>query len=102
MFLKYLGSTDHTHIGLLYGITSLFFLLVGFCLVPIIRWQLAYPGEPVPYVGGVFGEAAAPGGIITNNARKPLWGYRTFVYAASTRFTRRPSTTRGLPKKRPR
>jgi cytochrome c oxidase subunit I len=64
MFLKYLASTDHRHIGLLYGFTSLFFLLVGFSLVVIIRWQLAYPGVPMPYIGGLFGEANAPGGVL--------------------------------------
>lgn len=48
MFLKYLASTDHKVIGLLYAFTSLFFLLVGFFLVVIIRWQLAFPGQPVP------------------------------------------------------
>jgi cytochrome c oxidase subunit 1 len=64
LFLKYLGSTDHRHIGLLYGFTSLFFLLFGFSLVVIIRWQLAYPGQPVPVIAGLFGEANAPGGII--------------------------------------
>jgi len=64
LFLEYPASTDHKVIGLLYGFTSLFFLLVGFLLVLIIRGQLAYPGVPVPYVGGLLGEAAAPGGII--------------------------------------
>jgi cytochrome c oxidase subunit 1 len=64
LFLKHFYSTDHKIIGLLYGFTSLFFLLVGFLLVVLIRWQLAYPGEPVPYVGGLLGEANAPGGVI--------------------------------------
>jgi cytochrome c oxidase subunit 1 len=64
LFLKHLYSTDHKIIGLLYGFTSLFFLLVGFLLVIIIRWQLAYPGQPVPHIGGLLGEANAPGGII--------------------------------------
>jgi cytochrome c oxidase subunit 1 len=64
LFLKYLASTDHRHIGLLYGFTSLFFLLFGFCLVIVIRWQVAYPGEPLPYISGLFSEANAPGGII--------------------------------------
>ncbi len=47
MFLRYLFSTDHKVIGLLYGFTSLFFLLVGFALAVLIRWQLAYPGQAV-------------------------------------------------------
>ena len=42
---RYIFSTDHKVIGLLYGFTSLFFLLVGFALVVIMRWQLAYPGS---------------------------------------------------------
>jgi cytochrome c oxidase subunit 1 len=64
LFLKHLFSTDHKVIGLLYAFTALFFLLVGFSLIVMIRWQLAYPGQPVPVVGPFLGEANAPGGII--------------------------------------
>ena len=64
MLFKYLHSTDHKVIGLLYGFTSLFFLLVGFALVIVIRWQLAYPGQPLPLLGSLLGEANAPGGIV--------------------------------------
>jgi cytochrome c oxidase subunit I len=48
---KYIFSTDHKIIGLQYGITALMFLFFGFCLMMIMRWQLAYPGHPVPIVG---------------------------------------------------
>jgi len=44
--------------------SGLFFLLVGFLLVILIRWQLAFPGEPLPYGAGLLGEANAPGGIL--------------------------------------
>jgi cytochrome c oxidase subunit 1 len=64
LFLKHLFSTDHEAIGLLYAFTSLFFLLFGFVLVLVIRWQLAFPGEPVPFVGTLLGDANAPGGIV--------------------------------------
>ena len=64
LFLKYLVSTDHKVIGFLYAVTSLFFLLVGFALVIIIRWQLAYPGQPLPLIGSLLGAANAPGGIV--------------------------------------
>jgi cytochrome c oxidase subunit 1 len=64
LFRKYLFSTDHKIIGLQYAFTSLFFLLVGFVLVLIIRWQLAYPGEPVPLIGGLLGAENAPGGVL--------------------------------------
>ncbi len=48
---KYVFSTDHKMIGIQYGFTSLCFLLFGFCLMLMMRWQIAHPGEPVPVVG---------------------------------------------------
>jgi cytochrome c oxidase subunit 1 len=48
---KYVFSTDHKVIGIQYGITGLLFLFFGFCLMTIMRWQLAYPGHPIPIVG---------------------------------------------------
>ena len=61
---KYIFSTDHKVIGLQYGFTSMFFLLVGFFLVMLIRWQQAFPAQPIPLVGGWLGEANAPGGVL--------------------------------------
>ena len=43
-------------IGLQYALTSLFFLLIGFSLAVVFRWQLAYPGQPVPIIGRWLGE----------------------------------------------
>ncbi|MBN4080831.1 cbb3-type cytochrome c oxidase subunit I [Caldithrix abyssi] len=57
---KYVYSTDHKVIGLQYGITSLVWLLFGFTLMMIMRYQLAYPESPVPFVGALLGE----GGIM--------------------------------------
>ncbi len=48
---KYIFSTDHKVIGIQYGVTALMFLFMGFCLMMIMRWQLAYPGHPIPVVG---------------------------------------------------
>lgn len=48
---KYVFSVDHKVIGIQYGITGLAFLFFGFCLMMIMRWQLAHPGIPVPVVG---------------------------------------------------
>jgi cytochrome c oxidase subunit 1 len=61
---KYVFSQDHKVIGIQYAMTSLVFLLFGFCLMLIMRWQLAFPGSPVPIIGGLLGEANAPGGIM--------------------------------------
>ncbi|MBI4719497.1 MAG: cbb3-type cytochrome c oxidase subunit I [Planctomycetes bacterium] len=60
----YVFSTDHKVIGVQYGITALCFLFLGFCLMMMMRWQLAYPGQPMPVIGKFFGEAAMPGGIM--------------------------------------
>jgi cytochrome c oxidase subunit I len=51
---KYIFSTDHKVIGIQYGVTALFFLLFGFCLMMMMRWQLAYPNQPLPIVGGLL------------------------------------------------
>lgn len=59
-----LVSLDHKTIGLQYALTSLFFLLVGFGLIVLLRWQLAYPGAPIPAVGGALGDANTAGGIM--------------------------------------
>ena len=48
---KYIFSTDHKVIGIQYGLTGLLFLLFGFFLMMVMRWQIAYPGKPVPLVG---------------------------------------------------
>jgi len=62
---KYIFSTDHKIIGLQYGFTALSFLLFGFCLMLVMRWQIANPGQPVPIVGpllaSVLGDVAAKG-----------------------------------------
>ena len=38
---KYIFSTDHKVIGIQYGITALVFMFFGFCLMMMMRWQLA-------------------------------------------------------------
>lgn len=53
---KYIFSIDHKIIGIQYGLTALSFLLFGFVLMMIMRWQLAYPGTPVPLIGFLLGE----------------------------------------------
>jgi cytochrome c oxidase subunit I len=67
-FQKYIFSTDHKMIGVQYALTSLVFLFVGFMLMMAMRWQLAYPGKPIPVVGGlllkVLGSDMAQGGVM--------------------------------------
>ena len=61
---KYIFSQDHKVIGIQYGLTSLCFLLFGFCLMILMRWQLASPGAPIPWIGNFLGQNNAPGGIM--------------------------------------
>ena len=53
-FQKYVWSVDHKVIGIQYGITSLLFLLFGFSLMAVMRYQLAYPEQVIPYIGNWF------------------------------------------------
>src|SRR4029434_4635666 len=58
---KYVFSTDHKVIGIQYAITGLLFLLFGFSLMMLMRWQLAYPGAALPWIGNLLREARMPG-----------------------------------------
>jgi cytochrome c oxidase subunit I len=60
----YVFSTDHKVIGIQYAITGLLFLLFGFSLMMLMRYQLAYPESVLPVLGGLFGEARMPGGVM--------------------------------------
>jgi cytochrome c oxidase subunit 1 len=64
---KYIFSTDHKVIGIQYGFMSLCFMLFGFFLMLLMRWQIAHPGVPVPVFGPllekILGQPAAHGAI---------------------------------------
>src|SRR5256712_6999988 len=60
---KYIFSTDHKIIGIQFLFVSLFFLLVGGLLAMQIRWQLGFPGKPMPG-GGILPETVIVNGVI--------------------------------------
>jgi cytochrome c oxidase subunit 1 len=65
---KYLFSTDHKVIGIQYGLSGLVFLFFGFCLMMLMRWQLAYPGKPLPILGELLSRGfptQMPNGVMT-------------------------------------
>src|SRR5436305_4791462 len=66
---KYIFSTDHKVIGIQYGLCGLSFLFLGFCLMMLMRWQLAYPGQALPVIGKflphIFGPGSMPDGKMT-------------------------------------
>ena len=61
---KYVFSMDHKVIGIQYAITGMLFLLFGFTLMMLMRYQMAFPGRPIPFIGDWFGQDRAPGGIM--------------------------------------
>src|SRR5215203_4214444 len=63
MFARWF-SLDHKIIGLQYAVTSMVFLLVGFGLMMLLRWQLAYPMQPIPLIGGLLGSRNVAQGIM--------------------------------------
>jgi len=65
---KYIFSTDHKIIGIQYGITSLVWLLFGFTLMMIMRYQLAYPESPIPFIGSLLFD----GGILPSDMYNSL------------------------------
>src|SRR5690606_23314124 len=54
---------------LLYIVTALTMLMTGFLFMLLMRWQLAYPLQPLPFIGSWFAadHPSMPGGVITAN-----------------------------------
>jgi cytochrome c oxidase subunit 1 len=67
-------STDHKVIGLQYAVTSLAFLLLGFLLILILRWHLAWPMLPIPVVGPWLGATNTSQGIVLPDFYTALGG----------------------------
>ena len=60
---KYIFSTDHKVIGIQFLFMSLFFMIFGGLMAMMVRWQLAYPDQPMP-LGTLFPEEVMPEGYI--------------------------------------
>src|SRR5258708_2083426 len=73
---KYVFSQDHKVIGIQYAITGLAFLFLGFSLMMIMRWQLAYPGQPVPIIGPLLQTLFGPT-VFTEHAQTHIKGVLT-------------------------
>ncbi|HKD12717.1 MAG TPA: cbb3-type cytochrome c oxidase subunit I [Thermoanaerobaculia bacterium] len=58
---KYIFSVDHKVIGKQYLFYSLFMLVIGGFLAGLVRWQLAWPGKPIGFMGKLLPEGM-PGG----------------------------------------
>jgi cytochrome c oxidase subunit I len=68
---RFVFSTDHKVIGRQFLFLGLGFLAVGGIMAMLIRWQLARPGAPVPFVGKLLFREA--GGVISPPAYTALF-----------------------------
>ncbi len=64
---KWVFSVDHKVIGCQYTVTALCFLFFGFCLMLLMRWQLAYPNQPIPIIGGLLPASMANAGVMLSD-----------------------------------
>src|SRR3990167_9764747 len=56
-------STDHKVIGLQFLFTALAMLVFGGLLALLLRWQLGWPGQPLPFMEKIAPEGM-PGGVM--------------------------------------
>lgn len=51
---QYIFTSDHKMIGMQYGFCALFFLALGFYLMLVMRWSIAFPGKELPWILRLF------------------------------------------------
>ncbi|HET9374237.1 MAG TPA: cbb3-type cytochrome c oxidase subunit I [Chthoniobacterales bacterium] len=78
-FNKYIWSEDHKTIAIQYLFSTLFFLIVGGLLAMGVRYQLAFPGEPVPLIGGLL-----PKWLVTDSGAFSPGGYNALFTMHAT------------------
>ncbi len=61
---KYIFSTDHKTIAKQFLLSALIFLFVGGGMALILRWQLAYPGQPLPLIGHLLSDSFVTDGVV--------------------------------------
>ena len=70
-FHRYIWSMDHKVIAKQFLWAGLIFLAFGGALAFLIRWQWAYPGQPVPVLGSIF--LPNSGGVVTPAAYNTIF-----------------------------
>src|SRR5476649_1892504 len=75
-FLRsYIFSTDHKIIGIQYGLTALCFMLFGFFLMILMRWQIAHPGQALPFLGALLHSAVGEMAPAVKDTAGSIVGY---------------------------
>ena len=68
---RYVFSTNHKVIAVQYLFTGVLFLAFGGLMALLIRWQLAYPWQPIPLIGKLLFPGS--GGAVTPEAYPMLF-----------------------------
>ncbi|MCX8493569.1 MAG: cbb3-type cytochrome c oxidase subunit I [Chthoniobacterales bacterium] len=72
--MHYLWNTDHKMIALQFLWSATLFLVLGGAMAIAMRWQLAFPGHPVPIIGHLL-----PHGIVNDDGAIIPSGYNVLV-----------------------
>ena len=72
--MHYLWNTDHKMIALQFLWSATLFLLFGGAMALAMRWQLAFPGHPIPVIGHLL-----PHGIVNDEGAIIPSGYNVLV-----------------------
>lgn len=87
---RWLLTTNHKDVGILYLVTSLFFLVAGGALAMLVRAQLAYPNNTL-LTAGPFNQAVTMHGLVT-----VLWFLSPLAFAFANYFVPLQIGTRDL------
>jgi len=72
--MHYLWNTDHKMIAMQFLVSAIFFLLIGGAMAVAMRWQLAFPGHPIPVIGHLL-----PSAIVNDDGAIMPGGYNVLV-----------------------
>jgi len=72
--MHYLWNTDHKMIALQFLWSALIFLLFGGAMALAMRWQLAFPGHPIPLIGHLL-----PHSVVNDEGAIIPSGYNVLV-----------------------
>jgi cytochrome c oxidase subunit I len=72
--LHYLWNTDHKVIAMQFLFTSILYLVIGGACAEAMRWQLAWPGHPIPVLGHLL-----PSTVVSDDGALIPGGYNMLV-----------------------
>jgi cytochrome c oxidase subunit I len=70
----YIWNTDHKVIAMQFLFTTIFYVILGGSMALAMRWQLAFPGHPIPVIGHFL-----PSTIVNDDGSLIPGGYNVLV-----------------------